>query len=67
MCGGGAGNYQEDEKFEQAGIKLIYRNFKHPVYPQFNSIEFVPGLSVIDSLMNVGIDGVKKLLDIKKD
>ena len=62
MCGGGASNYQEDEKFEGAGIKLIYQKFQHPVYPQFNSKVFVPGLSVIDSLMNLGITGVKELI-----
>ncbi len=67
MCGGGAAGYQEDEKFEQAGLKLIYQNYKHPVYTQFNSKEFVPGLSVIDSLMNTGITGVKRLLETKKD
>jgi hypothetical protein len=54
MCGGGASKYQEDEKFEENGIKLIYQNFKHPVYKQFNSGEFVPGLSVLDALMNCG-------------
>jgi hypothetical protein len=62
MCGGGAQNYQEDEKFEAAGLELIYQNFHHPVYPQFNSKEFVPGLSIIDSLMNLGIEGVKNLI-----
>lgn len=62
MCGGGASNYQEDEKFEAAGIKLIYQNFKHPVYSQFNSKVFIPGLSIIDSLMNLGVDGVKNLI-----
>ena len=62
MCGGGASNYQEDEKFEAAGIKLIYQDFKHPVYPQFNSKVFIPGLSIIDSLMNLGVDGVKNLI-----
>jgi hypothetical protein len=64
MCGGGASKYQEDEKFEQAGIKLIYQNFVSPVYPQLKSAEFVPGLSIIDPLMNTGIEGVKKLLGL---
>lgn len=64
MCGGGAANYQEDDKFAHAGIELLYQNFQHPVYPQFNSKTFVPGLSVIDSLMNCGIDGVKDLLKV---
>lgn len=62
ICGGGAAGYQEDEKFEQNGIKLVYQNFKHPHYAQFNSKEFVPGLSIIDALMNCGFDEVKKMI-----
>jgi hypothetical protein len=63
MCGGGATKYQEDEKFSVNGIKLIYQNFKHPVYTQFNTNEFIPGLSVIDALMNCGVEETKKLIN----
>jgi hypothetical protein len=62
MCGGGATKYQEDHKFEEAGIKLIYQNFKHPVYQQFNSTEFQPGLSVIDAIMNCGYAKTRNLI-----
>jgi hypothetical protein len=62
LAGGGAGGYQEDEKFEAEGINLIYQNFIHPIYPQYNTTEFTPGLSIIDALMNIGFDGVKTLL-----
>lgn len=63
MCGGGASKYQEDEKFQSNGIKLLYQNFKHPVYPQFNTGEFIPGLSILDTLMNCGIAGTKKIIN----
>jgi len=62
LAGGGAGGYQEDEKFAAAGIELIYQNFVHPTYPQCNTAEFISGLSIIDALMNVGFDGVKSIL-----
>lgn len=62
LCGGGASNYQEDEVFERVGIKLTYQNFLHPAYPQFGSKEFVPGLSIVDALMNLGFIGVQQLL-----
>jgi hypothetical protein len=62
LAGGGAGGYQEDEKFAAAGIELIYQNFQQLGYPQFNSTEFIPGLSIIDALMNVGFDGLKVML-----
>ncbi|MFN2533461.1 MAG: WbqC family protein [Pyrinomonadaceae bacterium] len=54
LCGGGAGGYQEDEKFAAAGLNLIYQNFQHPVYEQISGQNFVTGLSVIDALMNCG-------------
>lgn len=62
LCGGGAGGYQQDELFHQVGIEVCYNNFKHPTYPQVNSKEFVPGLSIIDALMQVGITETKKLI-----
>jgi len=62
MAGGGAGGYQEDEKFPAAGVKLIYQEFRHPVYPQFKSETFVPGLSIVDALMNLGFEGTRALI-----
>jgi len=65
LCGGGASGYQEDEKFYLAGLTLIYQNFQHPNYPQFNTQEFNPGLSIIDTLMNCGFTKTKELINIK--
>ena len=62
LCGGGASGYQEDEKFAAAGLNLIYQEFKHPRYEQVNSQEFVPGLSVIDALMNCGFERTAALI-----
>jgi len=53
LCGGGAEGYQENKKFNQNGLKLIYQNFKHPVYKQMFG-DFLPGLSIIDYLFNTG-------------
>lgn len=62
LCGGGASKYQEDEKFAVNNIDLIYQNFQHPVYKQFNTKNFLKGLSIIDPLMNIGISETIKLL-----
>lgn len=62
LCGGGASGYQEDEKFAAAGLDLIYQEFKHPRYDQMNVPEFVPGLSVIDALMNCGFERTAELI-----
>jgi hypothetical protein len=62
LSGGGAGGYQEDEKFARAGIELRYQRFAHPVYPQFNSPTFTAGLSILDALFNCGFAGTAALL-----
>lgn len=62
LCGGGASDYQEDEKFGAAGLNLIYQNFKHPEYEQVNTTGFVPGLSVIDALMSCGFEKTAALI-----
>lgn len=35
-------------------IQIEYQAFRHPSYAQANTIEFIPYMSVIDSLFNVG-------------
>jgi len=50
LCGDGAGGYQEDAAFGEAGLVLIYRNFQ--ALPYGRSEAFVPGLSIIDWLMH---------------
>ncbi len=62
LCGGGATEYQQDEKFVAAGIELIYQNFRHPVYKQQNTGEFIPGLSIIDAVMNCGFEETRALV-----
>ena len=62
LCGGGADNYQENDKFAQAGIELIYQRFQHPVYPQINTSSFAMGLSIVDALMHCGIEGTRLLI-----
>ncbi|HEV3051073.1 MAG TPA: WbqC family protein, partial [Longimicrobium sp.] len=63
MCGGGSGGYQQDDLFTQAGVELVYQNFSHPVYPQYQRPDrFVPGLSIVDALMNLGLEALRALL-----
>lgn len=66
LCGGGAGEYQQDAAFSRAGLALEYQHFEHPHYEQRHAAEFVPGLSIIDALMNCGREGVSRLLSVEK-
>jgi hypothetical protein len=63
--GDGSTGYLEDYKFRNAGLNLVFQDFVHPVYSQFNSNHFIPGLSVIDALFNIGPKGTAGLLNVK--
>jgi len=51
---GSAGrNYIDEKRFEEYGIKVEFQDYEHPVYNQLHG-DFVPYLSVIDLLFNLG-------------
>ena len=62
LSGGGASGYQEDAKFDESGVVLREQAFVEPVRDQHGAEHFVAGLSVLDSLMNLGFDGTRDLL-----
>lgn len=61
LSGIGARDYYVPELYEQAGIEVIWQNFKHPVYPQQFG-KFIPYLSSIDLLFNCGIEKSREIL-----
>ena len=63
LAGGGTAGYQEDDKFREAGIELIYQEFQHPTYSQLNTTSFQPGQSIVDALMTCGFEGTANLLE----
>lgn len=54
LSGPAARAYLDEPSFEQAGVELEYLDFEHPVYPQAFGDDFVPYLSVVDMLANLG-------------
>ncbi len=67
LCGGGASTYQNDALFRESGFRLIYQNFVCSPYQQIHATSFVSGLSIIDALMNMGVQGVSSLLEVGMD
>ncbi len=61
LSGDGAGGYQDDERFAQAGLELRFQEYEHPEYPQLAPAP-VPGLSIVDALLNCGFDGTRALV-----
>lgn len=62
LCGGGAVEYQDDAAFSEASVGLLYQRFEHPRYEQRHGATFIPGLSIVDALMNCGREHVLGLL-----
>ena len=63
LSGNGCLDFINPKSFKNFNINFYFQDFVHPVYPQLGSNEFVPGLSIIDAVMNLGWDGVGKLLN----
>lgn len=61
LSGIGAKDYYDNKPFEEANIKVLWQDFKHPVYPQLHG-EFIPYLSSIDLLFNCGIEKSREIL-----
>ncbi len=53
---------KKDTKFIQANLESVTTTFG---IPQFNSPEFVPGLSLVDVLMNLGFEQSARLLGVR--
>ncbi|HRD43656.1 MAG TPA: WbqC family protein, partial [Ferruginibacter sp.] len=52
--GKGAEAYMQLNEFSAQNIKVDFQQFTHPVYPQKNSANFIPGIACLDVLFNVG-------------
>lgn len=51
LSGPSGHDYLDVPIFHQAGVKVQFQQFQHPVYPQLYG-DFLPGLSTIDLMMN---------------
>ena len=61
LSGNGARTYMDPQDFETHGIHVQYLRFVPFSYPQYKQEKFMPGLSTLDLLFNVGIDKAKEL------
>lgn len=62
LSGKGAEAYMQLEDFSANGIKVDFQEFIHPVYPQKNTTDFIPGISCLDLLFNVGPEKAASLI-----
>lgn len=62
LSGDSAKDYLDVDLFAENGVSVEWQQFNHPVYPQLHG-EFIPYLSVLDMLLNVGEKGFDLLID----
>lgn len=62
IAGPSGRDYLNEKSFFDAGIKIIYQEYKHPKYEQYKRDNFTPYLSVIDMLFNVGAEHARELI-----
>lgn len=58
LAGRNGKNYMDMNQFEEAGIRVLFQNFSHPVYEQRFG-KFLPNLSVVDLLFNCGPESLQ--------
>jgi WbqC-like protein len=63
VSGAGGREYIDERIFARAGVGLEYQEYTPVEYPQRFSRQFVPNLSVVDLLFNLGPDSVRVLKD----
>lgn len=66
LTGTGSRDYLDEEMFKEAGVRVMWQDFRHPVYPQLYG-DFEPMLSCLDLLFNCGHDAASVLRSTLSD
>lgn len=64
LSGAGGKKYQDETLFQDAGIDIRYSEFIGKPYAQ-NGAEFVAGLSILDSIFNIGVEETRNAIHLK--
>lgn len=62
IAGPSGRDYLDMKSFADNGIRVVFNDYHHPVYPQRRTEEFVSHLSALDLFMNVGFEEAKKVI-----
>ena len=55
-------NYADKNSFLEEKVKPYFQKYNHPKYSQLHGNQFIPNLSIIDLLLNVGPDSYNILM-----
>ena len=62
LCGAGSEGYLQPQQFADAGLNLVFQNFREDARPQLGTSEFIKGLSILDSLIVLGARETSQLI-----
>lgn len=62
IAGPSGRDYLNMQSFSDAGIKVVFNDYHHPVYPQKKVDEFIPYMSALDLFMNCGFEEGKRII-----
>lgn len=66
ISGDGCKEFIKPDTFKENNIVFEFLNWKPRAYEQLGVSEFVPNLSVVDCLFNIGFDGLSNLLRLEQ-
>lgn len=67
LCGNGSLGYLDTKIFTKNAIAITWQEFQAKIYKQQMTSIFIPGMSIIDGLMNIGVKGIIDILDRNSD
>jgi hypothetical protein len=67
ISGVGGRSYIDEDLFKKSNINLVYQRYSAATYPQRFSDTFVPNLSIIDMLANVGAESMGLIIGPRED
>ena len=62
IAGPSGRDYLNMQSFTDAGIKVVFNDYHHPIYPQKKVDEFIPYMSALDLFMNCGFEEGKRII-----
>lgn len=62
ICGMGSSGYLNEDVFEKSNIAIKYQSFRQGHYFQKGSKTFVPGLSILDTIANIGLEKTREYI-----
>lgn len=63
VCGMGSGGYLEEDLFDRQGLGLVYQQYRPLPYDQGPGREFLPGLSILDTVACADWSGALGILE----